>query len=55
MEGFACSNFAGYGGQLTEMVLLKWDGVTMEFDNPEANQFLHKTYREGWSLVEGAS
>ena len=60
----ACSNFSDYGGQLTEMVLLgvvaqrmpgvvlKWDGAKMEFDHPEANQFLHKTYRKGWSLGE---
>jgi hypothetical protein len=60
----ACSNFSDYGGQLTEMVLLgvvaqrmpgvvlKWDGAKMEFDHPEANEFLHKTYRKGWSLGE---
>ena len=58
----ASSNFVDYGGQLTEMVLLgvaaqrmpgealKWDGEKMEFDNPEATPFLHKTYRDGWSL-----
>ncbi len=58
----ASSNFADYGGQLTEMVLLgvaaqrmpgetlKWNPEKMEFDNSEANQYLHKTYRKGWSL-----
>jgi predicted dehydrogenase len=30
---------------------LMWDGEKMEFTNlPEANQFLHKEYRPGWSL-----
>ena len=58
----ACSNFADYGGQLTEMVLLgvaaqrvpgevlKWDAEKMEFDNEEANRYVHKPYRKGWSL-----
>jgi len=51
-----------YAGPLTEMVLLgnialrfddvlKWDGPNMQFTNlPEANEFLHRIYREGWSL-----
>ncbi len=54
-----------YSGPLTEMMLLgniamrfrdsktilKWDPVKMEFSNlPEANAFLHKDYRLGWSL-----
>lgn len=58
----ASSNFADYGGQLTEMVLLgmvaqrlpgevlNWNGGKMKFDQPEANQFLHTQYRKGWSL-----
>jgi len=30
---------------------LEWDGEKMEFTNlPEANQYLHKEYRQGWSL-----
>ena len=30
---------------------LEWDGEKMEFTNlPEANAFLHKEYRPGWSL-----
>lgn len=30
---------------------LLWDGEKMEFTNlPEANQFIHKSYRPGWSL-----
>jgi hypothetical protein len=57
----AGSNF-DYAGPMTEMVLLgnialrfdkllKWDGPNMQFTNaPEANQFLHRTYRKGWSL-----
>ncbi len=31
--------------------VLKWDPITQQFSNlPEANAYLHKTYREGWSL-----
>jgi hypothetical protein len=40
----------GVAAQRMPGVVLKWDGDKMEFDNPEANQFLHKTYRKGWSL-----
>jgi predicted dehydrogenase len=30
---------------------LLWDGKKMEFTNlPEANQYIHKSYRPGWSL-----
>jgi predicted dehydrogenase len=30
---------------------LEWDGEKMEFTNlPEANQYLHKEYRQGWFL-----
>ena len=30
---------------------LEWDGEKMEFTNlPEANQYLHKEYKQGWSL-----
>lgn len=54
-----------YSATLTEMMLLgniavlmkdrnvplEWDGEKMEFTNlPEANQYLHKEYRPGWSL-----
>jgi predicted dehydrogenase len=52
-----------YGGPLTEIALLgtiaqhvletelTWDAKHMMFpSNPEANQYLHKEYREGWSL-----
>ena len=54
-----------YSGTLTEVMLLgnialrmqesktvlEWDGDKMEFPNlPEANQYIHKEYREGWSL-----
>jgi hypothetical protein len=54
-----------YSGTLTEVMLLAniavrmqehhtelhWDGEKMEFTNlPEANQYLHKDYRPGWSL-----
>lgn len=58
----ASSNFADYGGQLTEMVLLgvaaqrvpgvqlHWDAEKLEFDNEEANRHLHTPYRKGWSL-----
>jgi hypothetical protein len=31
--------------------ILKWDGPNMRFTNlEEANQYLHKEYREGWTL-----
>ena len=58
----ASSNFADYGGQLTEMVLLgvaaqrtpgvklNWNADKFEFDNKNANEFLHTPYRKGWSL-----
>ncbi len=54
-----------YAGALTEVMLLgciavllkehktilEWDPVKMEFPNlPEANQYVHKEYRNGWSL-----
>ncbi len=54
-----------YAAQLTQVMLLanvavraqkdnqilQWDGEKMEFTNfPEANAFLHKEYRPGWSL-----
>jgi predicted dehydrogenase len=54
-----------YSGALTETMLLgciavrmeeyktilEWDPVKMEFPNlPEANQYVHKEYRSGWSL-----
>jgi hypothetical protein len=56
------SNF-GFAGPLTEAVLLgsvaihiggeklNWDPVNMKIPNvPEAEQFLHYEYRQGWSL-----
>ncbi len=55
------SNF-DYAGPLTEMVLLgniairtrkklNWDGLNMEVTNmPEANEFVHRQYRQGWNL-----
>ncbi|MCJ7564752.1 MAG: Gfo/Idh/MocA family oxidoreductase [Candidatus Aminicenantes bacterium] len=54
-----------YSGPLTEAMLLgnvalrmkdakavlQWDAVNMQVTNlPEANQFIHKEYRAGWSL-----
>ncbi|MCJ7775217.1 MAG: hypothetical protein MUP08_02395, partial [Desulfobulbaceae bacterium] len=31
--------------------ILQWDSEKMEFPNfPEANAFIHKEYRPGWSL-----
>lgn len=57
----ALSNF-DYAGPMTELVLLGvvatrmraklyWDPENMRFPNlPEADRFIHKTYREGWSL-----
>jgi hypothetical protein len=58
------SNF-DYAGKLTETMLLgniairlasrntilKWDGPNMRITNlEEANQFIHKEYRKGWTL-----
>jgi predicted dehydrogenase len=58
----ACSNF-DYSGPLTETVLagnlamrfpgtkLKWDGENMKVTNhDEANEFVHRQYRKGWTL-----
>ena len=51
-----------YSGPLTEMVLLgniairtgeklNWDAAKMEITNvPEANKYLHRQYRRGWTL-----
>ena len=57
------SNFADYGGQLTELVLLgvaaqrtpgeklEWDGKKLKFtNNRKANEYLHIDYRKGWKL-----
>lgn len=61
-NGEAGSDFAKHSGPLTEMVLLgnlavrsrrplEWDSVQGKVTNyPEANQFLHSEYREGWVL-----
>jgi hypothetical protein len=59
----AGSNFPDYSAPLTEVVLLGnvalrmpgrrllWDGERMQFTNaPEANQYLTRDYRKGWSL-----
>ena len=56
------SNF-DYAGMLTEAVLLgnvairsggqklEWDGPNLRVTNvPEANRFLRREYRKGWSL-----
>ena len=58
----ACSNF-DYAGPFTETVVmgnlairylgkrLDWDGENMKVTNvPEANEYVHRQYREGWSL-----
>lgn len=57
----AGSNF-GFASLLTEVVLLgnvalkagkklSWDGENMKVTNvPEANVYLHRSYREGWTL-----
>ena len=57
----ASSNF-DVSGPLTEIMLLgnlalrtgrrlEWDGPNMKVTNvPEANQYVHREYREGWSL-----
>jgi predicted dehydrogenase len=57
----ACSNF-DYASSLTEVILLgsialrvrgrlDWDGPSMRFtNNDEANKYLHREYRQGWTL-----
>jgi hypothetical protein len=63
-RGTTTTPFA-YSGRLTESVLmgtvvnrfpkekLVWDAKALKFSNkPEANQYLRRTYREGWH-VEG--
>jgi predicted dehydrogenase len=64
-EGKKSTTDFSYSATLTEVMLLgnvamrtaetktvlEWDPVKMEFPNlPEANQYLHKEYRQGWSL-----
>jgi len=56
-----CCDF-DYGGKMIEMMLLglvayragkklTYDGATGKvLDNPEANDLLRRTYREGWTL-----
>jgi len=56
------SNFAGYGGPLTEIVLLgnvairtgkkiEWDPVNLRAKNvPEADKYIRREYRKGWEL-----
>ncbi len=61
-NGQAAANF-DYSGPLTEAVLLgcvasrfpqatlNWDSAKMTFSNtPEANAFVRRTYRQGWSV-----
>ena len=64
-EGKTTTNF-GYSGPLTEAILLggiasrfpqttlKWNAKKMKFDLAEANRFLQREYRNGWS-VKGLS
>jgi predicted dehydrogenase len=59
------ANF-GYAGPLTETVLLggvasrfpqttlKWNSAKLKFDEAEANHFIRRKYREGWT-VKGLS
>ena len=58
----AGANFVDHAGLLTETPLLgnvalragtklAWDGPNLKITNDEkANEYLHRTYREGWSL-----
>ncbi|MCF7974920.1 MAG: Gfo/Idh/MocA family oxidoreductase [Phycisphaerae bacterium] len=58
----AGSDFVNHSGLLTETPLLgniairtgkklQWDGPNLRFTNDDtSNQYLHRTYREGWSL-----
>ena len=62
-DGEPASSTFDYGGPLTEMALLgmigiklkdqllKWDSENLKFtNNDEANNLIHKEYRNGWSL-----
>ena len=56
------ANFPDYAGPLTEIVLagnlavrtgkrIEWDGERLKCTNhPEADQFIHREYRKGWTL-----
>jgi hypothetical protein len=59
----ACSASFDYAGPLTESVIIgniaaRFPGETLEFDGkalkfpkkPEANQYLTRSYRQGWTL-----
>jgi hypothetical protein len=59
----AGSDFAAYGGPLTEIAMLgviaikfpgtqlEWDAAAMRFTNSAAaNQWVNPPYRDGWSL-----
>ncbi len=60
--GEPAESYFGYAGPMTEIVLLGnaavrsgvklyWDAENMSFPNfSEADQFLHRRYRDGWSL-----
>jgi hypothetical protein len=62
----ASSNFADYGGLLTEIVLLgnlairvgqriEWDHANLRATScPEADRYLRREYRKGWDFWEGA-
>jgi len=64
-NGKTTANF-GYAGPLTETVLLggvasrfpqttlKWDATKLKFEENEANHFIRRKYRKGWS-VKGLS
>ena len=51
-----------YSGPLTEVVLLggvasrfpqttlHWNSAMLEFDVPQANQFIRRDYRSGWNI-----
>jgi predicted dehydrogenase len=60
-EGKTMSNF-GYAGRLTETILcgnlalrvnqrIEWDAASMKSSNcPDANKFIHREYRKGYSI-----
>ena len=60
-EGKTMSHF-GYAGRLTETILcgnlalrvpgkIEWDARNLlAVNSPEANMYLHRRYREGWTL-----
>jgi predicted dehydrogenase len=63
LTGMPTSANFDYAGPLTETVLvgcvaerfpqttLKWDASVLQFDHSDANQYIRRTYRQGWQVT----